>query len=541
MEFDFLKQFPKRMKNVGAYALLFRNSLQKQTWKQYGFETIYEQTNLIFSVLLFIMEQSLREEICTIDEVGYFIDGINVSYYKKPLNYDECKELAEFIITVIVCDEGKAMYFQGFSYEKSSYEEIHISFITNKIMYLPGEVKRTSYYLTEDGYNLILSTLEIESNMKLTIHEMIFKLHLEKASYDKAADDIKNIFNLLRIQLQKIQEAMRLIRQNALGYSVSEYSKVLEQNMATIDETKDKFLEYREYVKRLVMEMEKQSLNVETLDAKEIENLSHLKVIEGYLNRSLDEYQKILLNHLDLKSLYTKELEALSAMSLVSRFQFNRDFYQKVLKNPETLENLDLFLRPLFSDDCDKIYHLDKSYAYQKIMRERELEEEEIVLDFNSEEWLKEQAERLKSKWKIYENALRVLLLYAKKEGSITLSQLKDQLTEEDKKALFPNIEIFREIMIELLKEQNFNIPQLKKEQEEHFTEVKQQFLIGSSLLSVIEEHFEFSKIEEFTVCRMEPVATVTFEQILSENGNFKNISCSETVITIREGTNYDI
>ena len=55
MEFDFLKNFPRRMKNVGAYALLFRNSLQKQTWKQYGFGNLYEQTNLIVPVLMFIM------------------------------------------------------------------------------------------------------------------------------------------------------------------------------------------------------------------------------------------------------------------------------------------------------------------------------------------------------------------------------------------------------------------------------------------------------------------------------------------------------
>ncbi|HCR40711.1 MAG TPA: hypothetical protein DIW41_07400, partial [Lachnospiraceae bacterium] len=74
------------------------------------------------------------------------------------------------------------MYFQGFDYEKGQYQEIHISFIANKIIYINEDVRRTSYYLTEDGYNLMLSTLEIESNMKLTIHEMIFKLHMEKAS-----------------------------------------------------------------------------------------------------------------------------------------------------------------------------------------------------------------------------------------------------------------------------------------------------------------------------------------------------------------------
>ena len=51
--------------------------------------------------------------------------------------------------------------------------------------------------------------------MKLTIHEMVFQMHLEKQSYDKAVDEIKNVFNLLRVQLQKIQEAMGTIRRNA--------------------------------------------------------------------------------------------------------------------------------------------------------------------------------------------------------------------------------------------------------------------------------------------------------------------------------------
>ena len=80
---------------------------------------------------------------------------------------------------------------------------MHISYVANRIVYVDQEFRRTSYYLTDDGYNLLLSTLEIENNMKLTVHEMIFQMHLEKQSYDKAVDEVKNIFNYMRIQLQK--------------------------------------------------------------------------------------------------------------------------------------------------------------------------------------------------------------------------------------------------------------------------------------------------------------------------------------------------
>ena len=62
MQYEFLKNFPKRMKNVGLYGVLIQNSIQKTSWKQFGFLKFDEQMNLIFAVMLYIMEQSLRED-----------------------------------------------------------------------------------------------------------------------------------------------------------------------------------------------------------------------------------------------------------------------------------------------------------------------------------------------------------------------------------------------------------------------------------------------------------------------------------------------
>lgn len=127
-----------------------------------------------------------------------------MKWLKKSWSYEQCRALGDFMVNVILCDEGRAMYFSGFNFTTGVYEKIHISYVYNEVVYQEEHVRHTTYKLTEDGYNLLLSTLEIENNMKLTIQEMIFKLHLEKASYDKAADDIRNIFHRLRIQLQKI-------------------------------------------------------------------------------------------------------------------------------------------------------------------------------------------------------------------------------------------------------------------------------------------------------------------------------------------------
>ena len=86
------------MKKIGAYSILFRNSIAKGTWRKYGFIEGYEQDNLIFAVLLYIMEESLKNDMCTIDNIGYFIDEINSIHFKKELSYEESKELAEFMV-----------------------------------------------------------------------------------------------------------------------------------------------------------------------------------------------------------------------------------------------------------------------------------------------------------------------------------------------------------------------------------------------------------------------------------------------------------
>ena len=261
MQYDFLKYFPKRMKNVGLYALIIQNSSQKAIWKQYGFLKLDEQLNVVFAVMLYIMEQSLKEENCVMDDIGAYIDTLNSGHFHKAMAYDDCRKLGDFIVNIVLSNEGKEMHFDGFDFEQSAYQEMHISYVANRIIYIDHELKRTSYYLTDEGYNLMLATLEIEGNMKLTIHEMIFQMHLEKQSYERAVDDIKNVFNLLRIQIQKIQEAMGKIRRNALNYSVKDYEDILQENLDTIGETKQKFQNYRERVRSRVRELEEENID----------------------------------------------------------------------------------------------------------------------------------------------------------------------------------------------------------------------------------------------------------------------------------------
>ena len=535
MQYEFLKKFPRRMKNVGLYAVIIQNSSQKLSWKQYGFTKFDEQINLLFEVLLYIMEQSLKEEKCTMDDIATYIDTINVQYLRKDISYEQCHQLGDFIVNTVLSNEGRPMYFGGYDFEKNEYEEMHISYVANKIVYVENEVRRTSYYLTDDGYNLLLSTLEIEDNMKFNIHEIIFRLHLEKQSYDKAVNDIKNVFNLMRIQFQRVQEAMRQIRRNALSYSVDEYEEVLVGNLNTITDTKKKFQEYKTVIQERVKDLEEENINIRKLSKKEQQDLNNLRVIEEYLTRVLDE---------------------------------RRDLYDKVLKQADTLENMDMFLRPLFNRNPEKIYNLNKAFSYEKSVNagmEKDTEEE---VDFDEEAFRREKEEKLQKKLLVYEKSLQYLLEKASVTGEVSLGQLKDRLDiyPEEKEIFIPNVDVFKEIMVELIRNRTIDIATLKKERREYIQEQPDGFQLNDAhrrtrhhrrerqgaggrarrnrhdlpelqpvpmILKLVEEQPENNDITSIEVERLENEEAITFSEIKDEENRRKTIRCSNVLIRI--------
>ena len=536
MQYDFLKAFPKRMKSIGLYALLFANSGGKAIWKQFGFNEFHEQLNMDFTVLLFIMEQSLKEEACTIDDISSFIDSVNSQYFRKPMAFEDCRELGDFIVNNVLSNEGKPMYFHGYDFEEMSWQPIHISYVANRIVYIDQEIRRTSYYLTDAGYNLLLGTLEVESNMKLTIQEMIFRMHLEKQSYDKALDDIKGVFNLMRIQIQKIAEAMNRIRRNVLDYNVRDYEKLLKEDLATINDTREKFKGYRETVQARVRELEEAQIDVNTLEPEEEEKLRNLREIEIYLSRAIDEHQRILSGHFDLKTLYTDELEKISEIALVQRFNFRTELFDKLIQDPSSLRRLDMFFHPLFNQDPRRIFNLNKALEPQRVLTENEDEDSSEDLDFDEEAWQKEQERLRKEKLQKYNCSLSGIIGIVMEKKTVSLSGIYALLSRQGRqRELIPDINVFKEIMVELLRVRKIDVAALRKERMDFIQEESSEFRLNEMLLKIIDENPGWGKAGYLTVERIPGAAPVVFENIEDEAGNKRKIRCSDIIFHVGE------
>lgn len=535
MYYDFLGNFPRRMKNVGLYATLIRNIVSKTTWKDYGFDTGDEQINLVFSVLLFIMEKSLKEENCTMDDITSFVDNLNDSYYKKALSFDDCAKLGDFIVNVVLSNEGKQMFFDGFDYAESGYVSVNVRYLRNQIVYLDNDVRRTSYLLTDDGYSLLLSTLEVESNLRITIQEMIFRLHLEKQSYDKAVDDIRNIFHQIRIQYQKIRDAMLRIRKNALDYSVGEYETILGENLDTIGETKAKFEEYRRLVETRAKEFETRRIDVRSLSAEEEEKLKNLRIIGGFLDRTIEEHQRILGSHMELKELYTKELEDLSQAAMIKRFSIQTEVYDRVLEHPESLENLDVLLGALYRTDVERIYNPGKALLPHKTVRRKKEADVTEEIGFDEEEWEKEQERLRKERRKVYEVCLGFLLDEMLAKESVSLREIREKIAKDPEliRKLIPEIAVFKEVMVELIRNAYVEIDELKNERKNALSGGVEIFELNRMLLDLLEQRPQSERVRAIRVEKDSSGEQVLFENMEDADGAVRNIRCSDVRFTV--------
>lgn len=317
-----------------------------------------------------------------------------------------------------------------------------------------------------------------------------------------------------------------------MAYTVEEYREIVEQNLEVIETTKEKFLGYRNLVTHLISDLEEKNLTIEKLIGEDAANFGYLKVIEQYLGQVLGEHQRILNSHFDLKSLYTKELEGLTQMSMIQRYHFRSEVYDKLLQAPALLDEMAEFLRPLFSAPLDKTYNLAKSAEYQRHISKQQQEEAffaTVEETFDEGLFLQQQQAYLAK----YEGCLRVLLKYVIAKKTITLQQIKACLQEAEYSLLLPNTEIFKEVIVELLQAKTLDIPELQQDRAQHLSEQSGQFQLTTMVLDVLVNEFPQAKLEKIHVYRQATSETVRFEGVEAAKGMLKTIECSNIVIEV--------
>lgn len=473
--YDFLNNFKQRMKNVSSSALLHRSIVYKDTLSStFGFTEYDEQVNLVYLLLRYIMDRSLKEEYCTLDDMAVFLEEINLEYFKKDINRDSYVSLANFIVNEIVLNDGNMTFFNCLNPDKKEFNKVYVQLIGHK---RTRESNMATYYLTDEGYNLLLSTFEFEDNMNLTVQELIFKTSLENKDYDKALNDVKNIFALSKKQVQLLLDNIVRIKENIMTFTAEDYEKSIQDSIKVIKEQDDKFKAHKEEIEKRerdlrVLHLEKED-SLDNEEKAEIFNkLEKLGEIKKELSKITFEHSKIINVHFEFKDVYTKALLSSIEYSKKEMINIKEDVEDLIIKDLSNLDLIPMLMSPLYIKSINKEYNLMASLIPQKEKQSVAESSTEVSLCMDETEYLKEKEEKErknKEKNDRYKNVIRVLFNHGvNNKLQFKLSDILDYLNNKENKdnynLLVPDIYILREVLIELLFMKEFTIEQLKKD-----------------------------------------------------------------------------
>lgn len=535
--YDFLKNFHLRMRNVSASALLNKSIVYKESLNSiYGFKDYDEQINLVYLLLLYIMNQSLKEEDCTLDDMAMYLEEMNEEYFRKDIKREDYRKLANFIVNEIVLNDGNMTFFNCLNTEKNEFNQIYVQLIGHK---RTEDSNVATYYLTEEGYNLVLSSFEFEDNMKLTLHELIFKLNLENKDYDKALNDVRNIFALSKKQVQSLLDSMVRIKENVMTFTSDEYERSINESIKVIREQDEKFKAHREEIERREMDLRELYTQNELVENAEeemdiVDKLEKLSRIKKELSRIAYEHSRIMNTHFEFKEVYTNAL--LSSVENGRRERINiKEFGDSVLRDLTQLEMMDKLLHPLFKKSIPKVYNILNCLTSQKSRVSRNQESEEVDLVMDEEAYLLEKEERQrKAREKVdkYKKVVKSIIEYGlDKPNAYSLRDLIEFTENQgDIDKLVPDVFMLREVLIELLFMKEFTIEQLRKDNKKINKDSSGEgnFEPLRVILDLVDENEDFKLIESIKISKSNQEDVVFVEK------DEKKLKCRNLFFEIR-------
>ncbi|MBQ3422061.1 MAG: hypothetical protein IJH34_10415, partial [Romboutsia sp.] len=471
---EILNNFYKRMRSISPQVLLHKSIERKETLSNvYGFKEFDEKVSIVYALLVYILQQSLKDEECTLKDMAEYLEFVNTEYFNKEIDTNDYIKLANCIVNEIILNDGSTTAFRCLDTESKEYKKVYVQLVEHE---RSSNSNAATYKLTEMGYNLVLSTLEMESNMKLEFHEFVFKASLNARNFDQVLIDIKNIFALSKRQIKALTDGIVRVRENITTFSTDEYERIINGSVDIAKTQTNKFKSYEREIELIEQELREKEFEFSynnSKDEKELEDirekLKKLDLIKKETSKVVYEHSNMLSKHFEFKSEYERAIYNSIEYFKRDKINIKEELSELVMKDLSQLDFINFLLSPLFTKAINKNYDINSVFIPQKSKLKEKEESTKIDLKIDEEEQLiqkKIQEEKNREKLQQYEDILDVFLSFgANIQQEFLLSEFINNIQNtQDFSVLTRNMYQLREVIIELLDLGKFNINDLKKE-----------------------------------------------------------------------------
>ncbi len=366
--FDFLENFEKRMEWIGI-----ASSIINRRGKNTELENLFdenEMTNIIISVLLFIMEKTLEENNeCEMHHIEAFLDQLTREYYSKAFNQFQIRDIAGYIIKDILQNNGSRYAYPLVNYTKRAVEEITIRLVSDKIIDEKNE-RRIVYMLTNQGYEFLFRMREVDEEIQLTIEQLKLKEYIKRKKFSSAVRQSYELIKLVRQKKKDLEGFILSIRQNIHSVDIEQYEALMKSTYSMLAEEYDTMDEIQKMIHMAEEKIKEENASGRDFEQKLSKARAEIMEIHHNIGLVISEQRDLIINRTSLSDLYMDTIKRSFEFSFEKRYDFEDVILNNLERYTQVLDNCLNLLKPLFLPSRRSVLGIGDIYASQAIIKE---------------------------------------------------------------------------------------------------------------------------------------------------------------------------
>lgn len=331
--------------------------------------------NVIVAALVFIKDRTLgTDQTCTLAHVEQFLEDFSEVFPNG--DAIDAKVLARYIMVDVLQNGGVITEYDTFYSSSETFEPMVIRLINEE---------KGSYYLTDDAFDFLFRSKEIETELDYSITRFRMKEYMRRSNYEKALDASRELVSRIRNMKVSMDTFLLHCREDLSKVTVDYYETVIARFRDLLEDEYKELIEIQataEERAKIIEEAAESGLGSEETKRHRVA----LRDIIDNISLTIDEQRVLINKKTSLSEAYQTLIRDNFVVSSYTRMNFERDVLIPLRKMEDKLGDVAKFLLfPLIKPEFEKMFSVENFYAPQGKMVENEKEEGVDITAENSE------------------------------------------------------------------------------------------------------------------------------------------------------------
>lgn len=272
-----------------------------------------------------------------------------------------------------------------------------------------------TYQLTDQGYDLLFRTKEVEEEISFTIEELKLRELIKRKNYKKAIGQSSNLVQMIRQKKNDVRQFMQKIKENVYQVDIAEFERLVGSTYTLLAEEYGIMNEIRNMILLSEERLKEEEDNRGVLDEAMKKARLEIAVIRRNINTTIDEQKSLILERHSLSRIYKDTIAESFALSLAKNYDFEQEILVPLEKCSEgIIPHLWKLLNPLFRPNPDRLLNLLTLFEPQSRLRQEEEIREGIDIPDLTED---RELLRIKQMNQVHTEFIRQILEFAALQG----------------------------------------------------------------------------------------------------------------------------